>query len=126
MLGLAVALHAVPTFAQPAPSLSEQVTSAQEGPMEGVVVSARKPDSTITISMATDEKGVFRFPAGRLDSGHYALTVRAAGYALDGAGQVDVAVAGQAVADLRLRPAAVTADTFTNAEWLASAPGPMM
>jgi hypothetical protein len=46
--------------AQPASALSGQVTSAEEGPMEGVVVSAKKDGSTISISVATNAVG--RFP----------------------------------------------------------------
>jgi hypothetical protein len=47
--------------------LSGQVTSAEEGAMEGVVVSARKERSTITLSVVTDQKGQYSFPADRLD-----------------------------------------------------------
>ncbi len=52
--------------------------------MEGVVVSAKKDDSTITVSAVTDEQGHFSFPASRLDPGHYTLKARAVGYDLDG------------------------------------------
>ena len=43
-------------------ALSGQVTSAEEGPMEGVVVSAKKDGSTISISVVTDAAGPFCFP----------------------------------------------------------------
>ena len=33
--------------------------------MEGVVVSAKKAGSTVTISVATDDKGRFSFPADK-------------------------------------------------------------
>ena len=52
--------------------------------MEGVVVSARKDGSTITVSVVSDDKGHFSFPASRLDPGHYAISIRAIGYDLDG------------------------------------------
>src|SRR6202051_2509652 len=43
-------LHAEP---QTASALSGQVTSAEEGPMEGVVVSGKKDGSTISVSVVT-------------------------------------------------------------------------
>ena len=81
----AFVLHtSAPIFAQNAAALSGEVTSAKEGLMEGVVVSARKDGSTITVSVVTDDKGHFSFPASRLEPGHYALGIRATGYDLDG------------------------------------------
>src|SRR6202166_5134211 len=80
-------LHAEP---QTASALSGQVTSAEEGPMEGVVVSAKKDGSTIIISVVTNAAGRFAFPVARLEPGHYALKARAAGYELDGAVAADV------------------------------------
>src|SRR6202790_1845188 len=84
-----------------AATLTGQVASAEEGPMEGVVVSARKRGSTITLSAVTDKKGQYSFPADRLDAGQYAIAIRAAGYNLDGPNTVDIA-AGGAKADIRL------------------------
>ena len=67
----AFVLHtSAPAFAQNAAALSGAVTSAKEGPMEGVVVSARKDGATITVSVVTDDKGHFSFPTSRLDPGH--------------------------------------------------------
>src|ERR1700692_15667 len=71
-------------LAQAAAALTGQVTSAEEGPMEGVLVSAKKEGSTVTITVVTDAKGEYRFPADRLDAGHYAIATRASGYNLDG------------------------------------------
>src|ERR1700674_5494403 len=75
--------------AQTPSALSGQVTSTEEGPMEGVVVSAKKDGSTISISVVTNAAGRFAFPVARLEPGHYAL--KAAGYELDGARAADVA-----------------------------------
>src|SRR5579864_4601480 len=72
-------------------ALTGQVTSAEEGPMEGVVVSAKKQGSTITVAVVTDAKGQYSFPANRLDTGPYAISIRAAGYDLDGPKTADVA-----------------------------------
>ena len=53
--------------AQTPPALTGQVASAEEGPMEGVVVSAKKDGSTISISVVTNAEGRFAFPVARLD-----------------------------------------------------------
>jgi virginiamycin B lyase len=106
-----------------AAALTGQVTSAEEGLMEGVVVSAKKQGSTITVSVVTDAKGQYSFPAARLDAGHYAIAIRAAGYDLDGSKTADIA-AGGAKADLKLVKTRNLGNQLSNAEWLNSAPGP--
>src|SRR5438067_12158855 len=50
-------------------ALSGQVTSAEEGTMEGVIVSAKREGSTITVSVISNEQGRYAFPAARLDAG---------------------------------------------------------
>jgi virginiamycin B lyase len=110
-------------LAQAAAALSGQVTSAEEGPMEGVLVSAKKDGSTITVTVVTDAKGEYRFPADRLDAGHYAIATRAVGYNLDGPKAVDIAAAGSK-ADIKLTKTKNLANQLSNAEWLLSAPGP--
>src|SRR5215469_1727749 len=67
-------------------AMTGRVTSQEEGAMEGVVVSAKKDGSTITVSVVSDKQGVYSFPANRLKPGHYSLKVRAVGYDLDGVG----------------------------------------
>ena len=91
--------------------------------MEGVVVSARKDGSTITISVVSNDQGHYAFPASKLDSGHYSLTIRAAGYDLDGATAADVAPGTTAMADLKLRPTENLPDQLTNSEWIETLPG---
>src|SRR3954464_3528634 len=71
-------------------ALAGQVSSAEEGMMEGVVVSAKKDGSTISVSVVTDAVGRFAFPAARLEPGHYTMKARAAGYETDGAKAADV------------------------------------
>ena len=110
-------------LAQAAPALAGQVTSAGEGPMEGVLVSARKQSSTITVTVVTDAKGQYSFPAERLDPGHYAIAIRAVGYNLDGPTTVYIAGVG-AKADIKLAKTKNLANQLSNAEWLISAPGP--
>ena len=87
--------------AQTASALSGQVTSAEEGTMEGVVVSAKKDGSTISISVISNAAGRFAFPASRLEPGHYTLKARAAGYELDGAVAADVAAGQETKADVQ-------------------------
>ncbi len=110
-------------YAQTSPALTGIVTSAKEGAMEGVVVSARKDGSTITVSVATDNKGRYSFPATRLEPGHYTLKIRAIGYDLDHAGAGDVRSGATATAHLKLVPTKNLSAQLSNAEWLASMPG---
>jgi virginiamycin B lyase len=104
-------------------ALSGLVTSAEEGPMEGVLVSARKDGSNLTVTVVSNQKGEYNFPAGRLDPGHYAISIRAADYDLDGPKGIDVAAAGSK-ADLKLVKTKDLVRQLSNAEWLMSAPGP--
>ena len=104
-----------------AQTLSGQVTSTEEGAMEGVLVSAKRAGSTITVTVATDAQGRYSFPAARLAAGEYALRIRAVGYDLDG--PATVKVGAQTSADLKLRKTEDLASQLSNGEWLASVPG---
>src|SRR5262245_18603069 len=99
---LAFAFHSGEARAQSAVALSGQVTSAEEGAMEGVVVSAKRDGSTITISVVSDAQGRYAFPAARLEPGKYTLRIRAAGFQLAGAPAANVAAGQEAKADLKL------------------------
>src|SRR3982074_1226486 len=83
-------LALAPAQAQTAAAISGQVSSAEEGAMEGVLVSAKKDGSTITTTVVSNDKGQFSFPADRLAPGHYNITIRAAGYSLSGPKTVDI------------------------------------
>lgn len=109
--------------AQNAVALSGQVASAEEGAMEGVVVSAKRDGSTITISVVTDAKGRYAFPAARLEPGKYALRIRAAGFQLSGTPTANVAAGQEAKAELKLTKLRSLSAHLTNAEWLHSMPG---
>ena len=70
--------------------LAGTVTAAAGEPLEGVTVSARRPERPITTSVFTDERGAYLFPP--LESGRYEVWAQAAGWegvrrrvALDGA-----------------------------------------
>src|SRR3954454_16042698 len=65
----------------PAPAaLQGVISSAAEGKMEGVGVSAQKSGSPITVSVASDKQGRYQFPGDRLAAGDYAVRIRAVGY----------------------------------------------
>ena len=105
-------------------ALTGTVSSADEGKMEGVVVSAKAPGSTMMVSVSTNAQGQYSFPQDRLAPGAYDITIRAAGYTLKpttatiqsgGAGQLDLALAKAAPDVLALQ--------MSNAEWIQSAPG---
>ena len=111
-----------PVVAQTAVALSGQISSAEEGPMEGVLVSARRAGSTVTITVVSDAQGRFDFPGAKLEAGTYTLRIRAAGYDLDRPALVDVG-APNARIDLRLRKTEDLASQLSSGEWITSVPG---
>ena len=124
MLGLA---FAGPVMAAAIPSqsmLAGKVTSQAEGPMEGVLVGAKKVGSTITTWVVSDAQGRYGFPRERLQAGKYAISVRAVGYELP---KTSVDVAEQPTQlDLELNKVTRTsklAAQLSNGEWLMSVPG---
>jgi virginiamycin B lyase len=105
-------------------ALTGTVSSTEEGKMEGVVVSAKQPGSTIMVSVSTNAQGQYSFPQDRLAPGAYDITIRAIGYTLKpttaaiqsgNPTQLDLAVAKAAPDVLALQ--------MSNAEWMKSAPG---
>ena len=114
--------QSVPAAAQ-SDALTGKVSSAAEGAMEGVLVSARRADSNMTITVVSDAQGSYHFPASRLDPGKYTITTRAAGYDLARRATAEVAVGATANTDLTLIPTRDIASQLTNAEWLNSMPG---
>jgi virginiamycin B lyase len=119
----AAALLAAVSTEVTAQSLAGTVTSAEEGAMEGVLVGAKKAGSTVTITVVSDEKGRYAFPAAKLEPGRYALRIRAVGYDLDGAGSAEISAGRTATLDLKLRKTSDLAAQLSNGEWLASVPG---
>jgi streptogramin lyase len=103
--------------------LSGVVSSAQEGAMEGVVVSAKKAGGAVTVTVVTDASGRYSFPADRLAPGAYALTIRAAGYELDGPKIAEISAGKTNAADMTLQPTRRLPQQLSNAEWLLSFPG---
>ena len=123
---LALAAATQPATAQnrvPA-ALTGTVSSTQEGKMEGVVVSAKRPNSTIMISVSTNAQGQYAFPQDRLVPGVYNITMRAAGYTLP---PTTATVQSGRPTQVDLKLAKATPDALalqlTNSEWMLSAPG---
>jgi streptogramin lyase len=99
------------------------VSSDAEGPMEGVLVSAKKMPGTITVTVVSDSQGRYIFPSGRLSSGKYRLTIRAIGY---DAVNPDLAVTvgkAKTEADIKLSKTQDLASQMSDVEWLMSVPG---
>jgi len=111
------------TAAQSTAALTGIVSSQAEGAMEGVLVSARRTGSTMTITVVSDAQGRFAFPGNRLEPGAYAVRIRATGYDLEGPSAVDVAAGRTAQLDLKLRKTQDLAAQLTNGEWFMSWPG---
>jgi virginiamycin B lyase len=103
--------------------LTGRVTSPQEGAMEGVLVSAHRAGSSITVTVVSDQTGRYSFPSDRVPPGNYALRIRAIGYELEGPATVDVSAKGPAMADLALRKVDDISSQLTSTEWLISMPG---
>ena len=91
--------------------------------MEGVLVSAQRTGSPISVTVVTNQAGRYSFPVGRLTPGHYALRIRAVGYELDSPATAEVAAKGTVIADLALRKVDDIASQLTSTEWLISMPG---
>jgi streptogramin lyase len=104
-------------------ALTGTVSSLREGNMEGVLVTAKRDGSTISITVVTDKAGRYSFPASRLGPGRYELKIRAAGYDLASTDTANVTAGKPFTLNLKLQPTENLADQLTNAEWLMSIPG---
>jgi streptogramin lyase len=106
-------------------ALTGKVTSQAEGAMEGVLVSAKRESSTVTITVVSNAQGQYSFPKDRLEPGKYTVTMRAVGYELPSPGSVSVNVSAQqpAVLDLSLAKTKNLSLQLTSGEWLQSFPG---
>ncbi len=105
------------------PALAGLVSSQEEGPMEGVLVSAKRAGATLSITVVTDGKGRYSFPRNRLEAGQYNLRIRAVGYEMEGPAQTEVTAQKTAQFDLKLRKVADVSRQLSNGEWLMSMTG---
>src|SRR5271170_5711505 len=83
-------------------ALTGRVSSQEEGAMEGVLVSATKSGSTVTITVVSDAQGQYSFPRTKLETGRYALHIRAVGYDLTDPGLAEVTAQKPAQLNLKL------------------------
>jgi hypothetical protein len=104
-------------------ALTGQITSDAEGAMEGVVVTARKDGSIVSMSVTTDSKGRYALPENRLEPGHYNIAVRAVGYDLSAPASANVIAERTSNLDLKLDKTHDLASQLSNAEWMMSIPG---
>ncbi len=118
----AVLIVSVGPSAVRAEILTGSVNSAAEGAMEGVLVSAQKAGSPITVTVVSDAARPFSFPGWDADGGTLRTAHPRDGYELDGPQAVDLGAAPTDVA-FKLRPTADLAAQLTNTEWFMSMPG---
>jgi len=125
LAGLVLFAGAV-TAQTPSPSaLAGKVTSQEEGAMEGVLVSAKRAGSTMTITVVSNAQGQYSFPRDRLEPGRYSVAIRAVGYELPrpGSAQAEVMARETAALDLNLIKTKNLAHQLSNGEWLQSFTG---
>jgi virginiamycin B lyase len=121
-LVLASVVHAHPQ--DPArDALTGTVTSDAEGKMEGVLVTATPQEGNITVTVVSDDKGQYTFPATKLAPSKYGLTIRAVGYELPGPQAVEIKNSRVAHADIKLVKTDDLASQLTAGEWLMSVSG---
>ncbi len=106
-----------------ASALGGRVSSQEEGPMEGVLVSAKRAGSTITVTVVSDAQGQYSFPRSRLEPGQYSVRIRAVGYEIDSPGPVEITAQKAVQLDLKLRKARDLSRQLSNGEWLLSMTG---
>ena len=104
-------------------ALTGQVISEAEGAMEGVVVTAHKDGSIVSVSVTTDARGWYTFPESKLEPGEYKIAIRAVGYDISAPTTVDLVAEKTATADIKLRKTRNLASQLSNAEWMMSIPG---
>jgi streptogramin lyase len=104
-------------------ALAGRVSSQEQSAMEGVLVSAKRAGSTMTITVVSDAQGRYSFPASRLEPGQYSVRIRAVGYELENPGPVEVAAQKSTALDLKLRKTQDLSRQLSNGEWLMSMTG---
>ena len=103
-------------------ALSGVVSSQEADQMEGVLVSAKREGSNVTLSVVSDNQGRYSFLGSRLQPGDYQLNTRAPGYDLDNPGVVKVEANKTTQLNLRLQKTKDLAAQMTPADWFLSNP----
>ncbi|MBM3778114.1 MAG: hypothetical protein FJW23_07725 [Acidimicrobiia bacterium] len=107
----------------PGAALGGAVSSAAEGKMEGVLVSARRDGANHTVTVVSDAQGRYTFPRTHLSPGRHTVTIRATGFDLAGPAAVEVPAQGTATLDLALQPAKDLIAQLTSLELTMAMPG---
>jgi len=115
-------LVGIESHGQSPAAISGVVNSQEEGQMEGVLVSARKEGSHISVSVVSDSQGRYAFPGNRLEPGNYSLKIRATGYDLLDPGVVKLEANKTAQVNLKLQKTKNLAAQMTHADWFLSNP----
>ena len=131
MIGTAaLAVGAVGSFPRdlraqaPGPAaLAGVITSQEEGPMEGVVVNARREGANFTLSVVSDSQGRYSFPRTHLEPGKYVVSIRAVGYDLSDPGPANLAAGKTASLNLKLQKTKDLGSQLSSLEWAMSIPG---
>lgn len=123
-IGAALVLAGSPArlSAQSGTALSGVVSSAREGKMEGVVVTARREGANFSISVVTGSGGKYSFPSSHLGPGRYTVTTRATGYDQAEPGSATVGMGKGATLDLTLTETKDLSKHLTSREWALSLP----
>ena len=111
-----VAASALMTATACGQGLTGSVTSAAEPTMEGVLVTAKKDGSSIAVTVVSDDKGRYSFPADRVGPGKYNISIRAVGYVLEGAKTVEVPEGKEGALDIKLGKTKNLAAQLSNGE----------
>jgi virginiamycin B lyase len=104
-------------------ALTGVVRSSEEGAMEGVIVTARRTGANFYVSVTSDEKGRYIFPATHLEPGEYTLATRATGWDLVALGQLTLARGKATTQDLSLETTKDLSRQLSSREWTLSMPG---
>ena len=105
-------------------ALTGIVSSDAEPRMEGVVVSAKRVGSQITVSVLSNHEGRYTFPADRLTPGQYDVRIRATGFEAADLNMVaTVKDKGASELNIKLVKTENLAAQLTSAEWVMSVPG---
>jgi streptogramin lyase len=125
MLAAAIPVCGTATAQTQAPALTGKVTSQEEGAMEGVLVSAKRAGSTMTITVVSNAEGQFSFPRDRMEPGKYSLGIRAVGYEIPTpvSAQVEVQARQTASFNVNMVKTKNLESQLSNGEWLLSVPG---
>ena len=126
----ALVVGAVSTFPRdlraqtPGPAaLAGVITSQEEGPMEGVVVNARREGANFTVSVVSDAQGKYSFPRTHLEPGKYVVSIRAVGYDLNDPGPANLASGKTTSLNLKLQKTKDLGSQLSSLEWAMSIPG---